>query len=107
MKNLIKKWLGINKILEENKSLKLKVRSLNGRIDTLYQLVDVGVDVNQKSPSWAVVCLRGKQHHLKFYGANEGDIREILNFLRRFHRHNGIIDAPIAYYPFFKKEGYM
>jgi IS1 family transposase len=49
--------------------------------------------VHQKSPSWAVVCLRGKIESVKFYQSDTNTLEEIIRFLRQFEKENLIIDA--------------
>lgn len=93
MKKLIKKWLGITKLEKENKSLR----------KTLNDYLEVSIDVHQKTPSWAVVCLKGKQECLKFYGADELTIKEIERFLRQFNRDNRVIDAPLSINSFLRE----
>jgi len=86
MKNLIKKWLGITDLEKENEFLK----------QTLHDYLEVNIDVHvtPRSPSWAVVCLKGKQECLKFYGGDYHTIEEISIFLRQFDRDNRLIDSP-------------
>jgi len=90
MKNKIKFWLwkflGLNKIICE-------IDNLQKRCKFLESLVDVGVDINQRSRSWAVVCLRGKVEKVNFYESDDNTIEEITRFLLQFKRDNLIIDA--------------
>lgn len=96
MKKWFRKLLGIDILKTEIDTLNRKLLSNHDRIDTLYNLTDIGVDINQNSPSWAVVCLRGKQEIVRFYGADENTIQEIRKFLRHFNRDQSIIDAPLS-----------
>ena len=93
MKELIKKWLGITKLEKD-------INKLNNKFNSY---LEVAIDVNQKTPSWAVVCLKGKQERLNFYGSDENTIKEIERFLRQFNRDNRIIDAPISFKSFLKR----
>lgn len=68
---------------------------LEKRITMLEKLVKIGVDVHQKSPSWAVVCIEGHPEYIKFYGARTEQIREIKHFLKKFSNSDVIIDAPM------------
>ncbi len=98
MKKFILKWLGI-------KDRDLEINQLKREVKFLKSLVDVGVDVHQNSPSWAVVCLRGKQEYVRFYGADDNTINEIIKFLRCFN-NRGLIDAPLPFKKFVEHELY-
>ena len=89
----IKEKLGIKKL--ESQSLRQE-----NRLQGIENLVQVGVDLNFKTPSWAVVCLRGKnQDIVRFFNLPDNDIAHILDYLkeleRRFHI-NPVFDAPIS-----------
>ena len=83
IKKYILKWLGLDR----------EIMNLRNRCEFLESLVDVSVDVHQRSPSWAVVCLRGKIERVNFYEGSSESIKEILKFLSNFKKENIIIDA--------------
>lgn len=96
MKKFILKWLGI-------KNRDNEINQLKREVSFLKSLVDIGVDVHQRTPSWAVICLKGKQEYVKFYGADDNTIQEILHFLRQFN-NCGIVDAPLPFKKFLEHE---
>lgn len=62
----------------------------------LFDNMEVGVDVNHYSGSWAVVSIQGKNDYIKFMDLGQRDIQEIARFLRQFDRRNQVrytIDA--------------
>lgn len=74
--------------------------SLSSRLKSIENLVQVGVDLNFKTPSWAVICLRGKnQDVVRFFDLPDNEIAHILELLkeleRRYHIHP-VFDAPIS-----------
>ncbi len=108
MKKLIE-WLterlGIQSLIEaiglcnrRLNNLEDAVRANSGRLHTIENLVKVGVDVNFKTPSWIVVCLKGKnQDVVRFFELPDGEIGHLFEELKylekQFHIHP-VFDAP-------------
>jgi hypothetical protein len=86
MRKFILKYLGYDKLQKELIDLKKRCKYLES-------FLDVSVDIHQKEPSWAVVCLRGKIERVNFYISDSNTIEEIAQFLRQFKKENIIIDA--------------
>jgi hypothetical protein len=64
------------------------------RIRKLMGNIDVSVDVQHRSGSWAVVSLQGaKTDYIKFIDLGSRDMMEIARFLRQYDRANVKIDA--------------
>lgn len=62
-------------------------------------ICDVGVDVaRDEYHSWAVVCIHGKMDFMKFVPLNHSDIREVVQFLKRFEYSKRVVDSPFAYH---------
>jgi len=61
------------------------------------EIIDVGADVHERSDSWAVVCIDGKQSYVKFVRLEKSNIREISDFLKRYERSNKVIDTPYGF----------
>lgn len=62
-------------------------------------ICDVGVDVaRDEYHSWAVVCIHGKMDFIKFVPLNHSDIREVVQFLKRFEYSKRVVDSPFAYH---------
>jgi len=101
MKKLLKKWLGIadieNRLLEQltkNELQDQKIKQLQYKISEFEKLVNIGVDVNMiKSPSWAIVCLRGNPDTVKYFEFDKNEAKSIADFMSRYSRANQIIDA--------------
>jgi len=94
LKRKILCWLGIPT---------LETR-LSNRIGAIENIVQVGADLNFKTPSWIVVCLRGKnQDVVRFFDLPDNDIARLFDELkeleRRFHTRP-VFDAP----PYIKRE---
>jgi len=90
MKKILLKWLGIDRILENN----IKAKK---RIEYLESLVKIGVDYSPaERKSWAVICLNGNPEHVTFVDLNSKDAREILNIFSMFNRNNIWYDYPLG-----------
>lgn len=101
MKNMFallnKKW----KELRQRKNIRSEIFLL--RRDLAQQQLDlaqlrstlqVGLDVNFRSPSWAIICLRGRSDYIKLVTLPDRDIQGIRQFLHQFDRENVAIDLP-------------
>lgn len=77
-------------------NLKIKTKGLQSDYEILKHHLNLGIDVspNKHDPSWAVVCLNGKDPVVKFYDLRDQDVREIDLFLRNFDVKNKVVDAP-------------
>lgn len=100
------------KVEEESKEIKTSVSKyfsiVDERLNKLPQQVKrdamklieaelggVGVDIHQRSASWAVICIQGKKHDfVKFIDLPDKDIRDIQQFLRHFDRRRMNVDMP-------------
>lgn len=89
-----------NKLHEENGVLRTRINKSTAQYNALMQLVDVGIDVDATPSrytngpsSWAVVCLAGKVHYMKFYILGDGEMESIYRFLQPFDKANRVIDA--------------
>ena len=106
MKKLLKKWLGIIALEEENARLRQNNRELQQSFDRLRQrtkaleaVIDIGVDIHVKGGSWAVFCFRGKSDktdYIKFVNLDDRTLREVQNFIRPFENCHPAIDMPFA-----------
>lgn len=93
--NTIVKWvkgkLGIG-------DLSAKVYAVEQRLSTIEQLVKVGVNLNFKSPSWIVVCLKGnKQDIVRFFELPDNTIAHLfeeLKHLEAITHTRPVFDAP-------------
>lgn len=79
--------------------LKLGIARLENRLALIENLVRVGVDLNYISPSWIVVCLRGKndQDVVRFFELPDGEIGRLLEELRYLEKqyyNRPVFDAP-------------
>jgi hypothetical protein len=89
MKNIINKIkikLGIVLLGE-------KISQIEDRMSMFERFVDVGIDVNVRSNSWAVVCLHGKMDYINLYEINDKSAKELRYFLKYFSESNKVIDA--------------
>ena len=101
MKKLLKKWLGIldieNRLSVQSNVLETqskKIRQLEAKVSEFETLVNIGVDVNMvKSPSWAIICLRGNPDTVKYFEFDRNEVKDIADFMRRYSRANQIMDA--------------
>jgi len=64
--------------------------------DLLASCLDVGVDVGFKSPSWAVICIKGKPETVRFMQLDNNDAQALRQFLKRFENSNVIFDSPFS-----------
>ncbi len=91
-------WLYSDELKNLNNSIeRLKILSESNQrkynqLNTLIQGVDVSVDVNIRSNSWACISIQGKnQDFIKFVDLGDSDIREIQRFLSIYDRRK--VDA--------------
>mgnify|MGYP000383258968 CR=1 FL=1 len=93
---VFKKELNNLKIKEKELSfLGEKLETKINLVNNLLGNIDVSVDVNRHSPSWAVISIQGeKSDYIKFVDLGQRDIKEIQRFLHHFDRNNRKIDAP-------------
>ena len=93
MLNWLKGKLGIKRV-------EVQLVAQNNRLCNIEELVQVGVDLNFKTPSWAVVCLRGRnQDIVRFFNFPDNDITHILDYLKELERRyhiRPVFDAPIS-----------
>lgn len=90
MSRIIKK---LNSAAEHNELLEKKIRDIN---ETVKNTINIGVDVNYKSDSWAVICIKGKPERVEFINLNNCNINEILSFLNQYKVSNNIINAGVG-----------
>jgi hypothetical protein len=60
----------------------------------LRSMLQVGLDVNFRSPSWAIICIQGRSDYIKLVTLPDRDIQRIRQFLHQFDRENVAIDLP-------------
>ncbi len=89
VKRYLREWLGIQS---------LETRTDN-RLTRIESLVKVGVDLGFKTPSWIVVCLRGKNDKdvVRFFELPDGDIARLfeeLKYLEKELHIHPVFDAP-------------
>lgn len=117
MKDKLRKWLydwliggEINKLKDENRiifdaltNLKIKYSELEKDLNLIKSTCDIGVDVHERTDSWAVICIAGKKEYVKFVKLESRDARDVMHFLKRFEPSNSrLIDAPFAHTDFLK-----
>jgi hypothetical protein len=72
--------------------------SVNILHKTVENVVSIGVDAdvipNDKSHSWAVVCIEGNYNVVKFVDLRGQYARDILHFLKQFESSRYVVDAP-------------
>lgn len=91
---------------EAQESLRSTIRILENKIEmqrkTLKALdISVGVDVHQRTNSWAVICIGGKQEYVKFIEIeNTKDAQVVLKFIKQFERNRMVIDASPSFKQF-------
>lgn len=95
MLKLIKKWLGITQLEYQRQVLQVQLAELNDKIKLL---TEVAIDYHEKSPSWAVICLRGKPETVKFIQLDTKTIMDIRRFLSQFTKNEPLIDHPMGMY---------
>ena len=88
----LKKKLGMS-------ALESLVQAYGNRIQDIENLVHVGADLNFKTPSWIVVCLRGKndQDIVRFFELPDNYISNLLEELKEMERRyhiKPVFDAP-------------
>lgn len=87
-------------IIRDNNELRRKILHSTSQYNALMELVDLGIDVEAVPPrhggpkSWAVVCLAGKVHYMKFYVLGDDHMQSIYDFLKPFDQSNCITDVP-------------
>lgn len=86
------------------KDLQWSIAALNNRLVAIEGLIQIGVDLNFKTPSWIVVCLRGKnQDIVRFFELPDSEIAHIFELLKELERRwkvKPVMDAP----PYIKRE---
>lgn len=102
MKKMIKKlfnWI-FQKELAEMKTNAIRINFIADRVEKILGNIDVSVDVNHYTPSWAVISIQGKKvDYIRFVNLGNSDIREIEDFLRHFERIK--VDCCPSETPFF------
>lgn len=87
------RWIFKNE-LSELDELKSDLKIKQDKLNNLFENIDVSVDVNQRSPSWAVISIQGKQDYIKFIDLGQSEIRDIQHFLRHFERNVKVDASP-------------
>lgn len=89
------------------KDIREEIDALHEKIDvlhtTLENVVSIATDVEpqEKSGSWAVVCVEGRVNRVQFYNLSHSDGQEVFRFLKGFEAGHHCIDSPWKYF----KEG--
>jgi len=98
LKNLMRKWLGINDLEHNVKSgtstNTQMIMNVSNRVMEIEKLVQLGVDVHQKSGSWAVICIAGNVEYVRFVELSLAELRSVQKFLRQFPEAHKIVDKP-------------
>lgn len=71
--------------------------SVNVLHNTIENVVHIGTDVryhNERTHSWAVVCIEGNINIVKFVDLGRQDARGILEYLKHFEAGRHCIDTP-------------
>lgn len=118
LKNKLRIWLGIENDLlntshklsefhksfsDKNKHLQTQLASLEKDVSLFKSTCDIGVDVHQRTDSWAVVCIAGKKEYVNFVRLDSRDARNVMYFLKRFENSNSrVVDAPYGLMECFK-----
>lgn len=58
--------------------------------------LDVGVDVNLRSPSWAVICVKGKPETVRFMELDHQGADRLRMFLKSMEGSCLIVDSPFS-----------
>jgi deoxyinosine 3'endonuclease (endonuclease V) len=94
MKNIIKKWLGLDKTEKELMRVQNELAEALKTLDIIKNCVQVGADYGFKDTSWAVVCVAGKVEYVKFFKFNDKNSQAFLSFIRQFKEEYTILDLP-------------
>ena len=97
----------INKKCEgEITSIGIKLNDLSKKVnvnrETISNIVNVSTDVHEGNGSWCVISVGGNLQYVKFVDLNRKNIREIVDFLKRYEAGRHTIDSPQGY--IFEKE---
>jgi len=71
--------------------------SINVLHNTIENVIHIGTDVryhNERTHSWAVICIEGNINIVKFVDLERRDAMEILRFLKQFEAGRHCIDTP-------------
>ncbi|OHD25263.1 MAG: hypothetical protein A2Y34_03915 [Spirochaetes bacterium GWC1_27_15] len=71
--------------------------SVNVLHNTIENVVHIGTDVryhNERTHSWAVICIEGNINIVKFVDLGNQDARSILEYLKHFEAGRHCIDTP-------------
>ena len=80
MKRWIRNIIGISK-------LAIRITSCENRLEAIENLVQVGVDQHFKTPSWMVVCLKGKnQDIVRFFDLPDTEVAHMYELLKEMER---------------------
>lgn len=77
-------------------------KKVNANRETLSNIVNVSTDVHDGSGSRCVISVGGNLQYVKFVDLNRKNIREIVDFLKRYEAGRHTIDSPQGY--IFEKE---
>lgn len=105
MKNLIKKWLGIKKLEEENKQLKAELKShqkfVERKMETLMNYTRVDADVGFRSNNTIILTgVYRRRAFVKFYDLGDGEFEHLVHQLKDMRDHALIrnIDKPPSFF---------
>lgn len=89
MKKLIEKiftWVFKAQLLKLENQIRLSEKQTT-EVNSMLGNIDVSVDVNYHSPSWAVISIQGeKTDYIKFIELGRKDLRDIQRFLSHFDK---------------------
>jgi hypothetical protein len=64
--------------------------------ELITRCLDVGIDHNIKSPSWAVICIKGKPETVRFMQLEAQSAQELREFLKHLQGGDVIFDSPFS-----------
>lgn len=109
MKNLIKKWLGIQALEDENKRLNSQIQShrifVERKMSELKAYTKVDADVGFRGNNTIILTgVYKKRAFVKFYDLGDGEFERMVDQLKDMRSHALIrnIDAPPSFHGAFK-----
>lgn len=109
MKNLLKKWLGIQKLEDENKQLRSQIQYhrnfVERKMSELKAYTKVDADIGYRSNNTIILTgVYKKRAFVKFYDLGDGEFERMVDQLKDMNHHALIrnIDAPPMFHGTFE-----